>query len=256
MDESEHTIEALLRDNRAWRARTEKAEAEVAKPDPVPAPEPSAVCAGAVQDEVLQAFCSEIKANLGSIRVRNGIAFGSDSFALCMRVASDCEVDPDDCGQAPDLEAAIKAFGIDWTACRIDLPDIDVAECDRCGGRGTVAGKLTCLMCSGSGEHRCECGHLHECVECEGTGKASSDLDCDACHSKGYFVEGRAGEWVTVAGVAIPARHYHKIKRHLPGAVVQAVWDYGQDALAFSCGVRTGDDCVHQYRGIVMGRVR
>lgn len=64
--------------------------------------------------------------------------------------------------------------------------------CAKCDGRcvATESEGRRCGRCRGSGEERCDLGHLHECEECDGDGSVLVDhaTPCSTCAGFGYVV--------------------------------------------------------------------
>jgi hypothetical protein len=203
-------------------------------------------------DNVLEMFVRKFHAAddaLSVVRLRDGIAFGTDTYAICYRSARPEDSDHDSAGIAPNAKSVIDQYNINFSKCTTPMPKINITPCKQCLGRGGYDTKKECHICHGSGEHECdECGAYHECGRCKGYGVYSAVIDCKFCGTAGWHIDGKtiSESVIDVLGVPLNVANVFAIM-HVTDVSIMRIYREHYDAgiIAFSGG---------EYRGLALGR--
>lgn len=92
------------------------------------------------------------------------------------------------------------------------------AGCPRCGGGGSMPGKMTCNRCKGCGYLICNLDHEHACHVCGGIGK--KDRTCRECGGSGSVNNSVVLIGVPSLSIAIDAHLVGGVFLSLPGSVI------------------------------------
>lgn len=133
----------------------------------------------ALAESLLRSFCAgahDWRVYLHEPITRHGFTYATDGHVL-VRVPADGR---EQTANFPpiDLDKPLRPH------CKVFAPLVlpprpELPPCDGCAGTGEVA---ACRHCEGEGVSECDMGHEHDCDRCEGRGTvAGAGLECQHC---------------------------------------------------------------------------
>lgn len=112
-----------------------------------------------------------------------------------------------------------RAWRVDMAALRA-WAGPDGPTCPHCRGSGRTGPANDCARCRGTGDVKCDLGHVHDCPECDGLGDLTPR--CAACNGSGDSRVGVSpGTFAPRPDIVIDRRFLGDLVHGLPGESVE-----------------------------------